>query len=57
VETALCPGCNQVPGAIIGDTSFCDTEGCWVVSWDNTKGLDELMVDVGFINLGIGGEG
>lgn len=54
METALCPGCGKVPSAVLGDSSWCGTEGCWVVCWDNTMGLDELLVDVGFMRLGLG---
>jgi hypothetical protein len=36
---------------VLGETAFCDTKDCKILSWIWTKTLDELLMDVGMIDL------
>lgn len=51
-----CPLCNQYPVMVLGDTAFCDSDNCKVISWDWKKSLDELLMDVGIMDLNQGKE-
>lgn len=39
------------PAMVLGGTAFCDNESCKAISWDMSKSLDELLMDVSFTSL------
>lgn len=49
-----CPGCGHPPIMILagGRQCFCGTEtGCRIITWDATMTLDELLEDIGTVDL------
>lgn len=48
-----CPLCRRLPVLIIGEQqALCGNPDCKTFMWDPTATLDELMKDIGFIDLG-----
>lgn len=46
-----CPLCGIYPAMVLGGIAFCDNEDCKTISWDMSKSLDELLMDVESVNL------
>lgn len=49
--TPLCPLCSSPPAMTIGDTALCGTPDCKTVFWDRSKTMDELLMNMGLVDL------
>jgi hypothetical protein len=49
--TPNCPLCHEPPAFAIGDTAMCGNEECKTIFWDRTKTLDELLFNMGLVEL------
>jgi hypothetical protein len=51
ILTPFCPLCSEPPVMQIGDIALCGNEECKTVFWVMTKSMDELMANMGLVDL------
>lgn len=53
IVTPACPLCSEPPTYVLdsGKQAFCFTLTCKIITWNATMTFDEMMQDVGWVDL------